>query len=89
MHSPEDVMSEHERGGIHWSFWLIGVVALVWNVLGCLNFVSQMDTDSVAGLNPIGAAIGSMMQVVVSVFLVWYSRWAGRRGWAIRSRGEA
>ena len=32
----------------HWSFWLIGVVALIWNVLGVVNFFMQMDPDVLA-----------------------------------------
>ena len=29
----------------HWSFWLICVVALVWNGMGCINFITQMNTE--------------------------------------------
>ncbi len=32
----------------HWSFWLIGIVALIWNLMGSLNFVMQLDADGVA-----------------------------------------
>ena len=35
-------------GGIHWSFWAIAVVMLLYNVAGVINFVTQMDADSVA-----------------------------------------
>lgn len=34
---------------IHWSFWTIGVVALIWNVMGAINFFVQMDPDMLAG----------------------------------------
>jgi hypothetical protein len=27
----------------HWSFWLIGVIALVWNAAGVANYFVQMD----------------------------------------------
>ncbi|MGI9261604.1 MAG: hypothetical protein ACR2QR_06200 [Woeseiaceae bacterium] len=32
---------------VHWSFWFIGVITLIWNLLGALNFVVQMNPDSV------------------------------------------
>ncbi|VAW90779.1 hypothetical protein MNBD_GAMMA21-1302 [hydrothermal vent metagenome] len=35
---------------VHWSFWLIGAIALLWNVMGSLNFFMQMNADIVAGL---------------------------------------
>jgi len=30
---------------VHWSFWLISTIALVWNVLGSVNFFMQMNPD--------------------------------------------
>ncbi|MDX1486620.1 MAG: hypothetical protein R3268_00360, partial [Acidiferrobacterales bacterium] len=30
---------------IHWSFWLIGAIALIWNILGIINFFVQMNPD--------------------------------------------
>ena len=38
-------MSDETIGGVHWSFRAIGTVALIWNVLGCINFFVQMDPD--------------------------------------------
>ena len=38
-------MSDETLGGVHWSFWAIATVALIWNVLGCINFFVQMDPD--------------------------------------------
>ncbi len=32
----------------HWSFWLVGSVALIWNLMGCFNFVMQLDAEIVA-----------------------------------------
>jgi len=32
----------------HWSFWLICVAALVWNVMGCMNFITQMNPEMLA-----------------------------------------
>ena len=41
-----------ERGGqkIHWSFWVVGTVGIVFNLLGCLNYLSQMDPEQVAAM---------------------------------------
>ena len=33
---------------IHWSFWVIGVVALLFNVGGIINFFMQTNPDTVA-----------------------------------------
>lgn len=128
---------------IHWSFWLIGVVALIWNGMGCMNFIMQMNPDmlvnypeaakSLVESRPIWATsafaiavfvgflgdiflllkkafafylfilsllgvlitnihtlqvsnamdimIGSLMSLIVSVFLIWYSNSVKRKGW--------
>lgn len=34
----------------HWSFWVIAVLALVWNVMGCANYFMQMNPEYVASL---------------------------------------
>jgi len=31
------------RGSVHWSFWLIGGLALIWNALGGINFFAQIN----------------------------------------------
>lgn len=36
---------------VHWSFWLIVVAALVWNLMGVLNFFMQLDESVVAGMS--------------------------------------
>ena len=41
-------MNDQPAIRIHWSFWLIGVVSLIWNGLGCVNFVVQMNTEALA-----------------------------------------
>ena len=33
---------------VHWSFWLIVPFLLIWNVMGCINFMVQMNPDMVA-----------------------------------------
>lgn len=40
-----DVMSDRAIGRVHWSFWLIGAVALIWNVLSAANFFAQMSPE--------------------------------------------
>ena len=137
-------MNDKTVGGVHWSFWAIGAAALIWNVLGCMNFFSQMNAEAVAGMPesyreivesrpawatgafaiavfggalgglllllrksaayhvfvasllgavgaqipflgmadfPIEALIGGLMQLVVTAFLIWYSKRAESKGW--------
>ena len=40
-----DVMQDETDRRVHWSFWVIGVVALVWNVGGVINYFVQMNPD--------------------------------------------
>ncbi len=42
------MMNDEKVGGVHWSFWSIGAVALIWNVMGVLNYFVQMNPDVVA-----------------------------------------
>ncbi len=140
-------MEENNTQSVHWSFWVIGVVTLLYNGAGVLNFIMQMNDDNVAampdvyrmiiegrplwatgaffiavfggalgclllllkksvayymfiaslvgafitmihtlsvvGLNsgPLGFAIGNLVQLAVTVFLIWYAKWTERRGW--------
>ena len=41
-------MNDETDAGVHWSFWIIGVFALLWNGLGSVNFFMQMNADVVA-----------------------------------------
>ncbi len=41
-------MNDETVGGVHWSFWVIGAVALIWNVMGVMNFFMQMNADALA-----------------------------------------
>ncbi len=41
-------MNDENVGGVHWSFWAIGAVALIWNVMGVINFFVQMNPDVLA-----------------------------------------
>lgn len=37
-----------ETGGVHWSFWMISAVALIWNVMGVMNYLMQMNPEALA-----------------------------------------
>lgn len=41
-------MNDKSTASIHWSFWAIGAVALIWNLMGAMNFIMQMNTEIVA-----------------------------------------
>jgi hypothetical protein len=41
-------MNDKIDSGVHWNFWIIGAVALIWNIMGCLNYFMQMNADSLA-----------------------------------------
>ena len=137
-----DVMSDESVGSVHWSFWGIGAVGLVFNLMGCVNFISQMNAESLAsmpeavqaivdsrpawatgafaiavfggvlggillllkqsaayhffgaslvaavaaqipvlGMGGFPMLVGWLSQLVVTAFLIWYSRWCERKGW--------
>lgn len=58
---------------VNWSFWVIGSVALIWNLMGSINFVMQMNPEVVAqmpeshrmiiGLRPFWATIAFALAV--------------------------
>ena len=41
-------MNERTVAAVHWSFWVIGAFALIWNALGGLNYLGQMNAELVA-----------------------------------------
>ena len=41
---------EIDGGSVHWSFWTIGVVALIWNAMGVMNYFGQMNADALAAM---------------------------------------
>jgi len=43
-------MNDETVSRVHWSFWVIGAVALIWNVLGSANYLMQMNSELVATL---------------------------------------
>ncbi len=40
-------MNDKDVSGVHWSFWVIGTFMLLWNVMGCINFIVQMNPDMI------------------------------------------
>jgi hypothetical protein len=38
-------MNDEGVDRVHWSFWVIGAVMLIWNVMGCINFFMQMNPE--------------------------------------------
>jgi len=139
------VMNDETVGSVHWSFWIIIVVTLIFNVMGVINYFVQMNADSlasfpesyrpiiegrpawataafaiavfggslgclllllkksaafyvliasllgvivtmmhifgVAGFSSFEIWIGVLMQLVVTAFLIWYSKQAESKGW--------
>ena len=43
-------MNDKTLSGVHWSFWVIGAIGLVFNLMGCMNFISQMNADMVSSM---------------------------------------
>jgi hypothetical protein len=43
-------MNDATAARVHWSFWIIGAVALIWNVMGIINFFMQMNPAAVAAM---------------------------------------
>ena len=41
-------MIDEHVARVHWSFWVIGAVALIWNVMGVINYFVQMNPDMLA-----------------------------------------
>jgi hypothetical protein len=50
-------MNDENVAGIHWSFWAIGSAGLIWNILGAINFVVQMNADSLAAYRDVEQAL--------------------------------
>lgn len=43
-------MSEDSNDSVHWSFWLIAVFCLVWNLGGVMAYMGQMDPEALAAM---------------------------------------
>lgn len=50
-------MNENTVAAVHWSFWVIAVVGLIFNLMGCINYVSQMNPENVASMPEVYRAI--------------------------------
>ena len=140
-------MTAESTAAAHWSFWVIGIATLLYNLAGVVNFTTQMNPDNIAampeiyraiiegrpfwatgafGLAVIGGVlgcsvlllrkpmalyvfaaslvgavltmlqalgvgstaasppefmIGNVVQILVTVFLIWYANWSDRKGW--------
>jgi len=43
-------MNNNSVNKVHWSFWVIGAVGLIFNIMGCINFILQMNAEMVASM---------------------------------------
>lgn len=43
-------MSDKAIIGVHWSFWLVCILALLWNVGGAINYIMQTNLEFVSTL---------------------------------------
>jgi len=50
-------MSEKSVVSVHWSFWVIGAAGLIFNLFGCMNYISQMNEEVVASMPDVYRAI--------------------------------
>jgi len=50
-------MNDTNAGGIHWSFWVISALMLIWNIMGCINFFMQMNPEMVSSYRETEQAI--------------------------------
>ena len=50
-------MNDKNAGRIHWSFWLISALMLVWNIMGGINFFIQMNPEMVSSYRDTEQAI--------------------------------
>jgi hypothetical protein len=50
-------MNDKVVGGVHWSFWAIGAITLLWNVMGIMNLLWQMNSENLAAMPELHRAI--------------------------------
>jgi hypothetical protein len=50
-------MNDETVVGVHWRFWAIGAVTLIYNIAGVINFFTQMNADAVAAMPGLYRAI--------------------------------
>jgi hypothetical protein len=51
------MMDQERSGKVHWSFWAIGLLGLVWNAMGMLNLAMQMNPANLATMPELFRAI--------------------------------
>ncbi|MFT5064639.1 MAG: hypothetical protein ACJAXK_000746 [Yoonia sp.] len=34
----------------HYSFWIVAIVGLIWNLMGCMNYIVQTNPETVAAM---------------------------------------
>lgn len=71
-------MNNHIANKVHFSFWVISLLMLFWNVMGCVNFFAQLNPVLVASYReseqaiiqgrPLWATIGFAVAVFGGVF---------------------
>ena len=80
-------MNDEKTGGIHGSFWVISVIALLWNLGGAMNFFVQLDGNAVESFpethraiindRPLWATVGFAMSVfcgIVGSFMLLFKK---------------
>jgi len=52
-------MTDEQLRKTHFSVWVVGVLSLIWHLMGCANYIWQafMGDDSLAAMSPAQAAI--------------------------------
>lgn len=73
-------MSDTDINKIHWSFWVISIFMLLWNVMGSMNFFWQMSADAatlatlpethraIIESRPVWATVGFAVGVIIGSF---------------------
>ena len=41
-------MNEQFREPVHWSFWVIVVLALIWDIGGCMAYMAEFNAEAMA-----------------------------------------
>jgi hypothetical protein len=50
-------MNDRAVNSVHWSFWVISTVALIWNIGTAVNYIVQMNADSLSAYRAVEQAI--------------------------------
>jgi hypothetical protein len=72
-------MSDESNTAVHWSFWLIGALCLVWNLLGVMTY-GLVVAESRMSYGPSEITMAIIIPLV-ALFLVWYSKYATSNKW--------